>query len=87
MTEGHVHRVVPVKRDGLIHRVLTKPLIYSGDLARIDASPYPWGPDYTSRYTGSTWGPVDHTKWTRYYLSTLSILHRWTGLTLELGDR
>lgn len=68
MTQGHKHRMVKVKPGGLIHVVLTRPLVHSRDLPRVDRSPYPHGPC------------EDHPGC--YYLSALSVLHRWTGLTL-----
>lgn len=68
MTSGHTHRTISVKRDGLVHRVLRAHLFHTDNLARVDPSPYPYGECY---YGG-------------YYLNLLSILHRWTGLTLEL---
>lgn len=72
MTEGHRHRFVKVKKEGLLARVLSTPIYYSTDYDRVDRSPYPWGlPSPESR---------------RYYLSPLSIAHRWTGLTLWFRD-
>jgi hypothetical protein len=73
MTEGHKHRTVRVRKGGLIHRLLCKPLYWTDDRAKVDASPYPYG---VYQYV-STDREV-------YWLSALSILHRWTGLTLEV---
>lgn len=53
-------------------RLMRKPLVHSTNLTRVDRSPYPYGPCATHSDC-----------WT---LSTLSILHRWTGLTLEVVD-
>lgn len=72
MTTGHQHRRVKVRRDGLVHRTLTRPLWHCMDVPRVDRSPYPYGPCDEHR---ACW-----------YLSALSVLHRWTGLTLELPD-
>jgi hypothetical protein len=75
MTQGHKHRMITVKAGGLVERVLRRPLFHCRHLARVDASPYPYGPCPMSIE------PV--TCWT---LSALGILHRWTGLTLYTKD-
>lgn len=89
MTPGHKHRTVKVARDGLIHRALTYPLVTSTDLRRVTESPYPWGPlpkrEPISRGPGKKPYPVPPQP-DRYYLSGLSILHRWTGLTIWVPD-
>jgi hypothetical protein len=72
MTEGHKHREVRATRGSLPVRLLTRPLWHSRNLPRVDASPYPYGP--CPGVTGC------------YYLSALSILHRWTGLALRFRD-
>jgi hypothetical protein len=72
MTPGHSHRQVRVSRNGLVHRLLTAPLYCTGNLRKVDRSPYPYGPC------------VEHTG--HWYLSTLSVLHRWSGLALWLPD-
>ena len=71
MTTGHKHRHLKVKKGGLIFRVLRKPLWYTRDVDRVDASPYPYG---LSESRG-------------YYLSLLGVLHRWTGLTLDTRSK
>lgn len=73
MTEGHKHRLVRVTPR--VMRLMRKPLIHCRDLDRVDASPYPYGPCNLSFGKNPTC-------WT---LSLLSILHRWTGLTLYVG--
>lgn len=73
MTTGHKHRHLKVKKNGRLHRVLTKPLLMSTDLKHVEASAYPYGPVFPQMGMQC---PV-------WYLSALSILHRWTGLTLE----
>ena len=80
MTAGHKHRVVRVKPDGWVLRALTKPLYWVCDpdeLPRVDASRYPYGEK--KRFLGGK-------AYTCWYLSALSILHRWTGLTLEVPE-
>jgi hypothetical protein len=72
MTEGHRYREVPVSRDSLLARVFTRPVWHTRNLPRVDASPYPYGP--CPGVIGC------------WYLSPLSILHRWTGLTLRYPD-
>lgn len=76
MTDGHKHRHVRVKKDGLAVRVLCAPLFTTTNFERIDASPYPYGPTDEEAFRA---GERDQP----FYLSILSILHRWTGLTLE----
>lgn len=73
MTAGHKHRHVKIRQGSRLHAFLTKPRYYSVDMAQIMASPYPYGPVYPERGYGC---PV-------WYLSILSVLHRWTGLTIE----
>lgn len=63
--------MVRVKRGGLLTRALRYPLVHRRDLAAVDRSPYPYGPCALS--------PEPARCWT---LSALSVLHRWTGLTL-----
>lgn len=76
MTSGHKHRIVSVKRDGLVHRVLKCQVFVTSDLDRVDRSPYPYGPVADEGATGE-----NSEEW---YLSLLGILHRWTGLTLRV---
>jgi hypothetical protein len=77
MTEGHTHRTVTVTKGGLLYRLLTRPLWTTTNLRRVDPSPYPYGV-LPERPSTRPMPPQP----TRYYLSALSILHRWTGLTL-----
>lgn len=83
MTEGHTHRTVTVTKGGLAYRLLTKPLWHTrttdhdasrAKLDRIDRSPYPYGPCPNPDHSTTS----VHC----WYLSALSVLHRWTGLTL-----
>lgn len=53
-------------------KLLRKPVFHSRDLPRVDASPYPYCPcPLTDKNNPTCWT-----------MSTLSVLHRWTGLTL-----
>jgi len=80
MTEGHKHRHVMVPSwDVWYVRLLRVQLIHRRDVEAVDKSPYPYGmcrekcpPGCQGRH-----GPC-------YALSPLGILHRWTGLTLEV---
>jgi hypothetical protein len=81
MTEGHKHREVRATRGSLPVRLLTRPLWWTTNTARADASPYPYGVVTTAGGFARPDGPTE-----RYYLSALSILHRWTGLTLRFPD-
>lgn len=78
MTEGHTHRIVTVKRGGHLHRFLTKPRWHTVNLMRVDASPYPYG-------LCAIHVPLTASQ-PCYHLSILSVLHRWTGLTLKTRD-
>lgn len=80
MTEGHKHRMVHVYDDSRLLRLLRKPLIHNTSLRKVDASPYPYGPCYHHGY--SVTGRNDC-----YYLSGLSLLHRWFGLTFVVVKR
>lgn len=83
----HRHWQVTVKRDGWVLRWLQKPLWHTRTVVpairnewdqnrwdRIDASPYPYGP-----CTGRGHDTAHVECW---YLSALSILHRWTGFSV-----
>jgi hypothetical protein len=87
MTEGHKHRELRVRKGGLIQRALTRPLYHTrttdydasrAKFDRIDRSPYPYGPCQNPDHSTAS----VHC----WYLSALSILHRWTGLTLRFPD-
>jgi hypothetical protein len=52
-------------------RALRRPLYHSTDYAAVDRSPYPYGP--CAKHGHFCWA-----------LTPLGILHRWTGLTLEV---
>ena len=71
MTAGHKHRLLAL-RSPRLHRLLTEPRWRTEDADRVDRSPYPYGV-MPSPYGGDK-------GW--YYLSILSVLHRWTGLTI-----
>lgn len=83
MTDGHKHRIVRInpstRTGGALYAFLRKPRFHTTDLARVDASPYPYGP---CREHPLNWkdAPVEAPEC--YTLSVLSVLHRWTGLTL-----
>ena len=95
MTAGHKHRELKLRRDSLLNRILTHPLVFSDDLDRVDRSPYPWGPiagpsdpvplmpDGQPAPKHLTWHSTPPGSW---YMSALSILHRWTGLTIRIPD-
>lgn len=81
MTSGHKHREVRVFDDAhpLVLRavkVLQTPLYHSSDRDKVDASPYPYGPCEPAK-------GLDSVCW---YLSPLSFLHRWTGLTIRTDE-
>jgi hypothetical protein len=81
MTEGHRHRIVSVPSwDVWYARALRWPLLHSTNQRRVERSSYPYGP--CTKREGSCLGHREC--WT---LSTLGILHRWTGLTLLVIDR
>lgn len=73
-TPRHKHRTVkvPDNKFGLaVIRVLRKPRYWTSDRTKVDASPYPYG-------VRMIFGMET------YYLSALSVLHRWFGLTLDM---
>lgn len=77
MTTGHKHRHLRVRSwDTPLVRVLRRPLWHRSDTNRVDASPYPYG----------VCPQTDQGAPTCYTLSLLGILHRWTGLTLEVRE-
>lgn len=76
MTVGHKHRVVRVRRGGRWTGFLIKPRYKTKDKKRVDSSPYPYGCLFTPPNTPDQ----------IYYLSILGVLHRWTGLTLEVEE-
>lgn len=98
MTAGgrlHKHWELRVRRHSLFTRLLTHPLVFSDDLERVDASPYPWGPiagpsdpvplmpDGQPAPKHLTWHSTPPGSW---YLSGLSVLHRWSGMVLRIPD-
>lgn len=78
MTTGHEHRIAHVESfDAWYVQLLRIPLLHFDvrdpkQLAKVEMSPYPYGP--------CPMGNVE--KPTCWVLTPLSILHRWTGLTL-----
>ena len=72
MTAGHRHRIVRVKRNGLVHRVLTRPTLAVVGTERAERS-------------RMVFGPTGHPE--RWRLSPLGALHAFTGLTLKPVDR
>lgn len=83
MTAGHKHRNVVVPSwDRWYVRLLRKPLVHSTNYVRVDQSPYPYGPCTDERCVNKYRLPRPDC-WT---LSTLSILHRWFGLVLEVKE-
>lgn len=81
MTQGHKHHIVRAPR--LIRRALTAPLWRTENLARVDASPYPYGVILNGERIPDGKLPKIPDPAEVYYLSALSILHRWTGLCLK----
>lgn len=83
MTDGHKHREVRINPNthvgGAVRAFLCKPRYHTTDVPKVDASPYPYG---MCRDHWSDNGVI-----TCYYLSILSVLHRWTGLTLLMKDK
>lgn len=71
MTAGHKHRQITVENSRL-RKFLTEPRWWTEDVDRVDRSPYPYG------VVPSPYGA----DWDLYYLSILSVLHRWAGLTI-----
>lgn len=74
-TRFHRHWNLKVKKNGLLYYLLRKPVHWSGDLKKVETSPYPYGPLIVNGKETGWW-----------YMSTLSVLHRWTGLTLVVTD-
>lgn len=75
MTDGHRHRMVTVRSPALWWvRLIRRPIHHSTSVEHVDWSPYPYCPCVRHGATMAD-GPC----WT---MSTLSFLHRWTGLTL-----
>lgn len=74
MTAGHKHRLLRVRRGGLVQRALCRPLWHTRSKNRVMASPFVYGPCALS--AGSR-----PTCWTT---SALGILHGLFGLTLKL---
>lgn len=72
MTEGHTHWVITVPQ--WVSTLLRKSIWWSSNINQVDKSPYPYSPC------------LDHEDCQQWYLSTLSILHRWTGLTLDIKE-
>lgn len=77
MTPGHKHRTLAVQDGRRLVRFLRRPRWSTRDARRVNRSPYPYGVNPSTNHL------VDET----YYLSILGVLHRWTGLTLEVGPR
>jgi hypothetical protein len=79
MTDGHLHWRIRVKSDKTWPvRLLRAPLKWVCDpdlFDKVDASPYPYGMA-THGHGGKFYDCA--------YLSLLGILHRWSGLTLEI---
>lgn len=79
MTEGHKHRTIKVKPNGLIERVLRYQFYVTKDRAWIERSRLVFGPSraHGERETdpGAEW----------WGLSLLGICHGLFGLTLDVG--
>lgn len=61
-------------------RLLRKPIKHTTNMARVEPSPYPYGPCESLRCPNM----YKHPRPDCWTLSLLSIAHRWTGLTLEV---
>lgn len=70
-TRLHKHWGVTVRSERLME-FLRKPRWWTTDVARVDRSPYPYGVMMGNE-------PVEEI----YYLSVLSVLHRWTGFSIR----
>ena len=84
--QGCWHRhwhVLVESRDTRWVRLLRAPLLHVRNLDRVEASPYPYGPCPKRPENGGVC-PGHRDCWT---LSTLAILHRWTGLTLYFPEK
>lgn len=68
MTAGHRHRIVRLKRDGLLWRALTRPTLHVTDARRAQRSRFVYGKVSTELNT--------------YRLSPLGVLHGLIGLSL-----
>lgn len=79
VTDGHKHRMLRVNVHSRLVRWLRKPLRHSTNYPRVDRSPYPYRPCTDER----CWTRYRHPRPDCWVLTPLSILHRWTGLTLE----
>ena len=67
MTEGHKHRTIRVRNNGLLRKALTRPTLAYTDTATAERSRFAWGPTRCP----DVWR-----------LSPLGLLHGLTGLTL-----
>lgn len=71
MTDGHKHRTLNVKPNGVVRRILTRPTLHlSDDIERVDRSRF-------------VYGPVEGEPGL-YRLSPLGVLHGLFGVTLAL---
>jgi hypothetical protein len=83
MTEGHRHRLVNVPSwDTWYVRALRYPLFHCRDQNRVERSPYPYGPCRKRAVDKGGEGSACLGHCDCWTLSVLSVLHRWTGLTL-----
>lgn len=74
-TKWHKHRHFKVQPNGLVCRVLRRPLLHTENLPWVDRSRLVFGPCHKHRVAKGEPRPC----WT---LSLLGILHQLTGLTL-----
>jgi hypothetical protein len=74
----HKHQMLTVKSPSVWWvRLLRKPIFHTYDVPRMDRSLYPFCPCAKHGF-----GSADIATATCWTMSTLSVLHRWTGLTL-----
>lgn len=82
-TRLHKHWAVTVRSERLME-FLRKPRWWTTDAARVDRSPYPYGVRTGAEIKTRHVSPPapDH-----FYLSILSVLHRWTGFSIRWGGK
>lgn len=84
-TPRHKHRMVriPENKFGLaVIRLLRKQIYRTTDLVKVEASPYPYGVVLNFKAEVAPGELAQEV----YYMSLLSVLHRWTGLTLDMRE-
>lgn len=79
MTAGHKHWIgAKVRRGGLAMCLLRVPVWRCRDMAKVDASRFP--------YTGRTPDDIEPDEHGYWHLTLLGLLHGLTGFTVEIRD-